>query len=344
MSHALHILLLSFFCLSLLAASPFPAPAETRNKEAATPVAVTVAKVSEQEVPVLIEVAGTLQAAERASIAAKVTGVITRMPVVLGSTVKAGDLLAAISAEEIAARLNQAEAQLAQAKRNLERDQNLLAKSAATPEAVKSMTDQYNIAQAGYREAKTMMGYATITAPFDGMVTRKNANSGDLATPGTILLQIENNRTLQVTTAVPESLVLHIRTGDVLTVRVEAADVVIQGTVSEIAPAVDPNSRTAPVVLDLPANHNLRSGQFARVLLPGKGSKALLVPSSSLVPSGQMDRVFVVESERARLRLVRTGLSLNGMTEILTGLSAGETVVTANNRLLVDGQPLRTQP
>ncbi len=344
MSHTLHILPLYFFCLTLLAASPFPALAETRNKEAAAPVAVTVAKVSEQEVPVLIELAGTLQAAERASIASKVTGVITRMPVVLGSSVKAGDLLVALSAEEIAARLNQAEAQLAQAKRNLERDQNLLAKSAATPEAVKAMTDQYNIAQAGYREAKTMMGYATITAPFDGMVTRKNAHSGDLATPGTVLLQIENNRTLQVTTAVPESLALQIRTGDVLTVKVEAAGLALQGTVSEIAPAVDPNSRTAPVVLDLPANPNLRSGQFARVVLPGKSSRSLLIPSSALVPSGQMDRVFVVEGERARLRLVRTGLSINGMTEILTGLSAGETVVTTNNRLLVDGQPLRTQP
>jgi len=344
MTHTLRLLHLYCFCLILLAASPFPVLAETNNKEAIAPVAVTVAKVSEQEVPVLIEVAGTLQAAERASIAAKVTGVIARMPVVLGSTVNAGDLLVTISAEEIAARLNQAEAQLAQAKRNLDREQNLLAKNAATPEAVKSLHDQYNIAQAGYREAKTMIGYTTITAPFDGVVTRKNANSGDLATPGAVLLQIENNRTLQVTTAVPESLVLHIRTGDHLAVKVEAAGVVIQGTVSEIAPAVDPSSRTAPVVLDLPASPTLRSGQFARVLLPGKSSQTLLVPSSALVPSGQMDRVFVVEGERARLRLVRTGLSLNGMTEILTGLSAGETVATANNRLLVDGQPVRTQP
>lgn len=344
MLHTLRTLPLSLFCLTLLAASPLPALAETKNKEAAAPVAVTVAKVSEQEVPVLVEVAGTLQAAERASIAAKVTGVITRIPVELGSAVKTGDLLVTISAEEIAARLNQAEAQLAQAKRNLEREQNLLAKNAATPETVKLMHDQANMAQAGYREAKTMMGYITITAPFDGMVTRKNSHSGDLATPGTVLLQIENNRTLQVTTAVPESLVLHIHTGDVLPVKVEAAGVVIQGTVSEIAPAVDPSSRTAPVVLDLPANPNLRSGQFARVALPGKSSKALLVPSSALVPSGQMDRVFVVEGERARLRLVRTGLTLDGMTEIITGLSAGETVVTANNRLLVDGQSLRTQP
>lgn len=332
------------FALPLLACSLVPVRADAGSKPIDQPVTVSVATVSEQDAPVLIEVAGTVQAAERAAIAAKVTGVITRMPVVLGSTVKAGDLLVSISADEIAARLNQAEAQLAQARRNLEREQNLLQKNAATPESVKSLNDLYAIAQAGYREAKTMLGYATITAPFDGVVTRKNGHSGDLATPGAVLLQVENPAKLQVTTAVPESLVLGIRLGEALTVTVPAATVVVQGMVSEIAPAADPISRTAPVVLDLPATPSLRSGQFARVQLPGKGVKTLLAPSSALVPSGQMDRVFVVEGERARLRLVRTGLRHDGQVEILAGLNGGDTVITANNRLLVDGQALRVQP
>jgi len=322
----------------------FPTLAASGGQTAAPPVTVTVAPVRQQVVPALVEVAGTVQAAERAAIAAKVTGAITRMPVVLGSTVRAGDLLATISAEEIAARLNQAEAQLAQAKRNLEREQHLLAKNAATPETVKSMADQYAMAQAGHREARTMLGYTTITAPFDGVITRKNVNAGDLATPGTVLLQVENNRVLQVRAAVPESLILNLKTGDTLTVKVEAAGVSVQATVAEVAPAADPQSRTAPVVLDLPASPALRSGQFARVLLPGNGAKTLLIPKSALVPAGQMDRVFVVADGRARLRLVRTGMDHEGMTEILAGLDAGETVVVTNNRLLVDGQELRVQP
>jgi len=319
-------------------AAKFAAPA------AIAPVTVSVAVVREQEIPILTEVVGTLQAAERAAIAAKVTGVITRVPVVLGSSVKTGDLLVAISAEEISARLNQAEAQLAQAKRNLEREQNLLQKNAATAETVKSMHDLHAIAQAGYREAKTMLGYATITAPFDGVVTRKNVSTGDLATPGAVLLQIENNQKLQVTTAVPESLVLKVHTGDTLIVRVPAAAAVVKGTVSEIAPAADPSSRTAPVILDLPPNPNLRSGQFARVLLPGKDGKALVIPTTAIVPSGQMDRVFVVEEQHAHLRLVRTGMSLDGLTEILGGLNPGETVVTTNNQSLVNGQLLQIAP
>jgi len=330
--------------LHLLASPIGSEAAESGAKESAAPIAVTVATASEQTIPAMAEVVGTLQAAERAAIAAKVTGVITRIPVVLGSTVKTGDLLVAISAEEIAARLNQAEAQLAQARRNLDREQHLFQKNAATAETVKSMQDLHAIAQAGYREAKAMLGYTTITAPFDGVVTQKMATSGDLAMPGTILLQLENSRKLQVRTAVPESIVLRLHTGDVLTVVVDTAAVVTQATIAEIAPAADPSSRTAAVILDLPADPNLRTGQFARVHLPGNNSKILVIPTSSIVPSGQMDRVFVIEGDRARLRLVRTGRVLDGLTEILSGLNPGETVVTTNNRRLVNGQRLRIEP
>lgn len=330
--------------LHLLASPVGAEAAESGTKEKEAPIAVTVAIASEQTLPALAEVAGTLQAAERAAIAAKVAGVITRMPVALGSTVQTGDLLVAISAEEITARFNQAEAQLAQARRNLEREQHLLQKNAATAETVKSMQDLHAIAQAGYWEAKAMLGYTTISAPFDGVVSQKMATSGDLAMPGAILLLLENNRKLQVRTAVPERLILGLHTNDVLTVMVETAGVATQGTIAEIAPAADPDSRTATVILDLPADPNLRTGQFARVHIPGNKSKTLVIPTTAIVPAGQMDRVFVIEGDRARLRLVRTGMELHGLTEILSGLNPGDTVVTTNNRHLVNGQRLRIEP
>ena len=313
-------------------------------KPTSPPVPISVAKVQRQQIPALIEVAGTLQAAESAVLAAKVTGTVTKVPVVLGSSVKRGDLLVAISVGEIDARLSQAEAQLTQARRNLEREQNLLAKSAATAETVKNMRDQYTMAQAGYNEAKTMLGYTTITAPFDGVVTRKEVNSGDLATPGTPLLHVENNRKLQVRSAVPESLVLDIHPGDQLMVKIESAGALVQGTVTEVAPAADPQSRTASVVLDLPIHADLRTGQFARILLPGPGIQGLFIAESAVVPAGQMDRVFVVEGDRVHLRLVRTGQQHEGMVEILTGLQAGETVAVTNNHLLHNDQQIKVQP
>ncbi len=79
-------------------------------------------------------------------------------------------------------------------------------------------------------------------------------------------------------------------------------------------------------------------------MLPGKERQSLFVPQSAIVPKGQLDRVFVVENMRARLRLVRTGAHHDGMIEILSGLEPEEQVITSNNTLLVNGQPLQILP
>ncbi len=90
-----------------------------------------------------------------------------------GSYVTKGDLLVEISAREIAAQLNQAQARLNQAGRNLSRERKLLKKHATTAETVKSMQDEYAVAKAAVQGARTMLGYATITAPFSGVITAK---------------------------------------------------------------------------------------------------------------------------------------------------------------------------
>ena len=334
-----------FLCALWLSIMPaFSAMAGTASQNTPQPVAVTVATVVAREVPSFAVVTGTVQAAEQAAIAAKVSGTIVNMPIQLGSRVKKGDLLVTISAEELTARLNQAEAALAQAKRTLEREQNLLQKNAATPDSAKSAAEQYAIAQGGYREAKTMASYSIITAPFDGVVAQKLLNCGDLVTPGAVLLHLENDLTLQIQAMVPERLFRSIRSGDILIVEVEAAGATIQGTVTEISPAVDPYSRTAVVKLSIPQTPALRSGQFSRIFVPDHRKDSLFVPESALIQSGQMEKVFIVDKGQARLRLVRSGSRHGGMAEIFTGLTAGETVVATNNRHLVDGQTLQVQP
>ena len=125
---------------------------------------------------------GTVQAAESASIAAKISGNITDILVSPGSRVKQGDLLASISAGEISAKLLQVQAQLQQATRNLAREQSLLKKNAATVEMVKTLEDTKKIAEAAYKGARTMLSYTSINAPFDGIITKKHTNVGDLAT------------------------------------------------------------------------------------------------------------------------------------------------------------------
>ncbi len=337
--------LISFISLTVALLLPAGIPAVEKTAEAALPKQqVTTYTADEQVVPTLVEVVGTLQAVNRAALAAKITGMVKEVPVVLGSRVHAGDLLVLLSAREISAQLKQAEAQFKQTERNLAREKKLLKKNATTAETVKSMRDNYAVAKASLQEARTMLGYTSITAPFSGVITAKNINVGDLATPGTILLRMENDQEMQVRCAVPESMVLQIKPGDSLEVTIPTAGLTTEGKVAEVAPSADPATRTAPVTLNLQYNKNLRTGQFARVKLPGQNKKSLYIPQTALVPKGQMTRVFVAENNQAVLRLVRTGDSHNDMIEILSGIRPGEQVITENNQHLISGQPVELKP
>lgn len=333
----------SLSCLVLLLAASTGLAEKQTTAEPPVTVNVHVQTLQKNTSQQQVELVATIQPVLQAAIAAKVTGTITQLPVQLGSKVKQGDLLIKINAEEISARLMQAQAQLAQARRNYEREKKLLKKNATTRETVKSLRDMLNVAQAAFHGAKTMLGYTTITAPFDGVVTNKSANSGDLATPGTPLLHIENNTHLQAVTAVPESLINQIHPADTIQVHIPSAQLALIGTVAEIAPAADPQSRTAQVKIDIPYEQALRSGQFARVNLPVQPATTLLVPRSAVVPFGQMDKVFVVEDGIAQLRLVRTGSSSGDTLEILAGLRPGDQVIIDNNALLVSGQPVHIE-
>src|ERR1019366_6953885 len=119
--------------------------------------------------------------------------------------------------------------------------------------------------------------------------------------------QMENPDTLRLEADVPEALIGNVKLGDKLAVRIAAVASEIDGTVAEISPAADPNSRTFLVKLDLPGATGLRSGQFGRVAVPVGEASAIRVPAAAVIQRGQMELVFVVASGQAQLRLVKTG-------------------------------------
>ncbi len=331
------LLLCAFFTL-LLAACKSDQEAPLQTEQDLPPLQVSVAIAEEIKPLRQTQVMATVEAAQSASIAARISGNITDLPVQLGSRVKKGDTLIVISADEIRAKLNQAGAQLDQARRNLKREQNLLNKNAATPESVKTLEEQTKIAEAAYREAQTMLDYTTIKAPFDGTITAKPASIGDLATPGRTLLRLESESSLQVIADIPEALVLHLAIGDQLPVEIEAAAVEVDGSIIEIAPTADPASRTAPVKLRIPISENVRSGQFARVSLPGSTGTAIMIPTAAVKPFGQLKRVFLVDGDTLRLQLIKTGEQIDAQVEVLSGVSAGDRVVVSENPDLSDGR------
>jgi RND family efflux transporter MFP subunit len=329
-----------FVVFVLLAASGCSKDSSESPQVVLPQVRVQVAGLALSEVPFQVEVAGTLQAVEQALISSRVSGQVVEVPVEAGSSVKKGDLLVRISAAEISAQVLGAEAQASQARRNLERETKLQQANASTRETVNSLKEMVQIADAAYREARAMLDYTQIKAPFAGMVTHKMVEVGDLAAPGGPLLKLENGSALEVLVQIPESLVASLSLGERLQVSVPATGLRVAAAISEIAPTVDPLSRTTQVKLHLPEEPQLRSGQFARVSLPDKGASTLLVATSALDQVGQMTKVFVAEQNQARLRLVRTGAKYGEQVEILSGLQAGDKVIVAAEKRLQDGQPL----
>lgn len=284
------------------------------------------------------EVVSTVRAKLRATLEAKVSGRIDQMPVVLGQKVKADQLVAHLDAAELKARLDQAQATLDQAERDWKRISMLFDGQAVTRSEYDAVESRRQVARAALAEAQAMMDYVGVTAPFDGVVTKKWADKGDLAAPGKPLLDIEDPFGLQLEADVPGAIASHITAGARLAVHVESVNGELMGTVSEIAPTADPASRTFRVKLELPQTPGLMPGQFARLVVSVGESSTLRVPVSAVVQRGQLEIVFVVASQRAQLHLVKTGKRVESEVEILSGLDPGDRVVIDGAEHLTDGQ------
>lgn len=308
-------------------------------------VAVRTQTVQNKKLTAYEEVVGTIRARLRATIEAKTSGRILEMPLLLGQKIKAGDLVARLDAPEIQARLEQAEAGLQQAERDWKRITALFKQQASTQADLDAADSRYLVSKGAVAEARAMLSYIEVKAPFNGVVTRKWVDVGDLAAPGKALVDIEDPSRLQLEADVPEAIAGRVQDGVRLSMRIGQTAGEIAGTVAEIAPIADPTSRTFRVKLDLPQPAGLMSGQFARLLVPVGENTSLRVPSSAVVQRGQMEIVFAVEkdTQRAQLHLVKTGKRMQDETEILSGLDPGDLVVVDNANQLVDGQSLQVK-
>ncbi|MCA6574015.1 MAG: efflux RND transporter periplasmic adaptor subunit [Pseudanabaena sp. M57BS1SP1A06MG] len=187
--------------------------------------------------------------------------------------------------------------------------------------------------------------YGTIIAPFDGVVVQKMAYEGEMAAPGTPLLKVENPNKLELEISVPEENLRLVRVGQSVKVQFDAVNQTINGTIQQIVPAANAQSRSFLVKIPLNNSSKLISGMFGRIALPlGANKETLLVPTKALIQRGQLQGVYVVESTEEKaiavLRWVKTGKPQNEQIEIVSGLKTGDRIITSNIVQLSDGQPV----
>ena len=289
------------------------------------------------------EVVGTVRAKLRSVVEAKISGRIEKLLVVPGQNVEAGELLAELDSRELQARVDQVRAVRQQAEADLQRFTSLFEQNILSQSEFDAAQSRFRVADANMIETQTLLGYGKVLAPFSGVITRKHADVGDLATPGRALLEIEDARHLRFEADVPEAVLDRIELNHALPVQIGAMSTNLIGTVSEISPAADPGSRTFLVKLDLPSIPGLRAGQFGRVAMPVGETHSIRVPSGAVIRRGQMEIVFAVMDGRARMRLVKTGNKVGDEVEVVSGLQSGETVVVEGAEKLLDHQPVEMQ-
>ena len=206
--------------------------------------------------------------------------------------------------------------------------------AAARAQAAVSGVDS---ARSASEAAGTAASFALITSPFDGLVTEKMVEPGNMATPGAPLMRVEDTRGFRLDVRVDESRIGQIALGATVPVALDSgtdgAPATVSGTVAEIGRAVDADARAFLVKITLPETTGLRSGTFGRAHFSGRARRALTVPAGALVHRGQVTSVFVVEKGLARVRLV----SVSG-TEVLAGLSEADVVIVAAPPTVTDGR------
>jgi RND family efflux transporter MFP subunit len=259
---------------------------------------------------------------------------------------------------EIANAIAAAQAQLDLATATYKRMQSLMEQKSITSQEFDEASARYRLAQAGLEIAKAkkgqldqrirqadeavaqaslMQGYSSVVAPFAGTVLERKAEPGTLAAPGMPLVVLEQAGTYRLEANVEESRLGKIRVGQSVQVELDASPQPVAARVEEIMPSLDASSRTFTVKIGLPAMAAIRSGMFGRARFADADRQALTVPQTAVQESGQVRKVYVVSGGVARLRLVSVGAAANGEMEVLSGLSAGETVVNPVPATLTDG-------
>jgi RND family efflux transporter MFP subunit len=332
-----------------------------------------VINVQQQTVPDTFAAVGTVHASRTAPLSSQVMGSVTAVNAREGDAVKHGQVLAIIDDAQPRAAVEQAQAALSAAEHELAAAESELSLAQTTFGRLQTLYDKKSLSQqeydeghtrlqsaearrdtaraaraqsaAGLDQARTRLDYTRVRAPFDGVVTERRVDPGALASAGMPLLTVEAGGQYRLEAGVDERDLSYVHIAAVVPVTIDAlGGQTLNGRVAQIVPAADPSSRSFTVKIDLPANRNLRSGIFGRAAFARGTRQAIFIPQSAVTEHGQLQTVYVIgENGIATLRYVTLGSAQTQSREVLSGLSAGETVVFATAGRDLAGKRIEVQ-
>ncbi len=283
---------------------------------------------------------GTIQAVHETALGSKILAKVLETNITAGQKVKAGQVLMKLDDADLRAREEQAKAEVeaakakvAQAQDDYDRVMNLAKEKAAAAQEINQVVNTLKAAKAGLEvslhaleEADTILTFAVIKAPFDGLVIDKKVEAGDTVVPGQILLRFYDPRRMQLVANVRESLAANLEIGEPLQVYIPAMSKFCCGSVAEIVPQAQAASRSFDVKVVGPCAPGVYTGMFGRLMIPLGMERVILVPQASVVYVGQLNLVEVVADNHLQRRSIQIGRTFEDFIEVLSGLEPGEKI------------------
>ena len=309
---------------------------------------VRVEKPLRDTVAYTLQSTGDVVSIQQASIFSKVSGNLDRVYVNLGVAVKRNQLLALIDTTELAQQVQQTAATYYNARAEYLRTKELYEKDLGAKQELDNAEALMKVAEANNGTAKTRLGYTRITAPFAGTITKRNLDPGALVTPNTsTLFTLMNLDSVKVAINILEKDIPLITIGNEAVVTADALpDNPVKGRVGRLSQAVDLATRTMAAEIFVPnKDHRLKPGMYASVtLVLSEHPNAITVPAQAVLKDANGPFVYVVEGKTAKRMPVQTGIEQASRTEIVSGLSGTESLITTGQQFVRDGGPVSVQP
>lgn len=315
------------------------------EKNTPAPVAVVripvkIAQVTEQMLEISILKTGNLAPFKEAKAVAMSGGTLLKVNFELGDKVKQGQVLAVTDTRLAQLELQKAETNVAKLRNDLNVYTELLAGKAATQEKVNEIKQNYENAVNQVQQAKKNVADAAILAPTGGVIASKKVEQGMFVNAGTELASIVNLSRAKVQVNLTEAEVYKVKEGQQVKITTDVyPGKTFTGAISFISPQADEaHNYMVEILIGNDEDTLLRSGTFVYVDFSRKTEQQVLViPRDALTESVKDASVYVLQDSIVRQRSIQTGADVNGMVQVLSGLKAGEQVVTSGQINLKDG-------
>ncbi len=310
------------------------------------PASVFAEPAREQVFTNRVEAIGTLEPNERVDLTLTASDRVTALYFEDGDRVKKGKTLLSLAQREQVALVEAAEADLAQARQDLARIEPLAQQGAVSSSELDMARRNVSTASAQLRAVQSRQNDRVLVAPFDGVLGFRRVSVGSLVRPGDVVATLIDDSVMRLEFAVPSTFIRVLRPG--LEIEASTSDLpgqVFSGTVDSIDNAIDPITRSVRVRANVPNPSGvLLSGMYMSVALQAEPRRALSVPEVALQPRGPETFVWVADTSGAqtvaRRVKIEPGLRHNGRVEVVSGLTAGQMVITEGALRVREGAPV----